>query len=136
MVRNKIKMFAQKKVTLLPGRHKIVILDEADRYIVCASGQHKFASTERKSSNPLNQQPELCQIHPCCSGFTTCNPCITSGLHGAGKHAWTAVPIYACLSLDFHAPSACATAAYEHRPGMLCYIACHVNIAHCPARDS
>jgi hypothetical protein len=31
VVRNKIKMFAQKKVTLLPGRHKIVILDEADR---------------------------------------------------------------------------------------------------------
>lgn len=31
MVRNKIKAFAQKKVTLPPGRHKIVILDEADR---------------------------------------------------------------------------------------------------------
>ncbi|KAL3157939.1 Subunit of heteropentameric Replication factor C (RF-C) [Trebouxia sp. C0010 RCD-2024] len=30
VVRNKIKMFAQKKVTLQPGRHKIVILDEAD----------------------------------------------------------------------------------------------------------
>ncbi len=30
-MRNKIKMFAQKKVTLPPGRHKIVILDEADR---------------------------------------------------------------------------------------------------------
>lgn len=29
-VRNKIKMFAQKKVSLPPGRHKIVILDEAD----------------------------------------------------------------------------------------------------------
>ena len=29
-VRNKIKMFAQKKVTLPPGRHKIIILDEAD----------------------------------------------------------------------------------------------------------
>ena len=32
MVRNKIKMFAQKKVTLPPGRHKVVILDEADRF--------------------------------------------------------------------------------------------------------
>ena len=32
VVRNKIKGFAQKKVTLPPGRHKIVILDEADRY--------------------------------------------------------------------------------------------------------
>jgi len=29
-VRNRIKGFAQKKVTLPPGRHKIVILDEAD----------------------------------------------------------------------------------------------------------
>jgi DNA polymerase III delta prime subunit len=32
VVRNKIKMFAQKKATLPPGRHKIVILDEADRF--------------------------------------------------------------------------------------------------------
>ena len=32
MVRNKIKMFAQKKVNLAPGRQKVVILDEADRY--------------------------------------------------------------------------------------------------------
>jgi len=30
VVRNKIKMFAQKKVTLPPGKHKIIILDEAD----------------------------------------------------------------------------------------------------------
>merc|ERR1712159_636643 len=30
VVRNKIKMFAQKKVSLPAGRHKIVILDEAD----------------------------------------------------------------------------------------------------------
>ncbi|KAI0094334.1 P-loop containing nucleoside triphosphate hydrolase protein [Irpex rosettiformis] len=30
VVRNKIKAFAQKKVTLPPGRHKVVILDEAD----------------------------------------------------------------------------------------------------------
>lgn len=32
VVRNRIKTFAQKKVTLPPGRHKIVILDEADSY--------------------------------------------------------------------------------------------------------
>lgn len=32
VVRNKIKMFAQQKVTLPPGRQKIVILDEADRW--------------------------------------------------------------------------------------------------------
>ena len=30
VVRNRIKMFAQQKVTLPRGRHKIVILDEAD----------------------------------------------------------------------------------------------------------
>jgi len=30
VVRNKIKSFAQKKVTLPPGTHKIIILDEAD----------------------------------------------------------------------------------------------------------
>ena len=30
VVRGKIKMFAQKKVTLPPGMHKIIILDEAD----------------------------------------------------------------------------------------------------------
>ena len=30
MVRNRIKTFAQKKVTLPQGRHKLVILDEAD----------------------------------------------------------------------------------------------------------
>lgn len=32
-MRNKIKMFAQKKVTLPPGKHKIIILDEADRSV-------------------------------------------------------------------------------------------------------
>lgn len=31
VVRNKIKMFAHQKVTLPKGRHKIIILDEADR---------------------------------------------------------------------------------------------------------
>ncbi len=31
VVRNRIKGFAQKKVTLPQGRQKIVILDEADR---------------------------------------------------------------------------------------------------------
>jgi DNA polymerase III delta prime subunit len=32
VVRNRIKGFAQKKVTLPAGRQKIIILDEADRY--------------------------------------------------------------------------------------------------------
>jgi hypothetical protein len=45
VVRNKIKAFAQKKVTLPPGRHKIIILDEADRCAVLSpllelSGEH------------------------------------------------------------------------------------------------
>ena len=31
VVRNKIKLFAQQKVTLPRSRHKIIILDEADR---------------------------------------------------------------------------------------------------------
>ena len=34
VVRTKIKMFAQSKVSLPKGRHKIIILDEADRYCV------------------------------------------------------------------------------------------------------
>jgi DNA polymerase III delta prime subunit len=34
VVRNRIKGFAQKKVTLPQGRHKLVILDEADRLVV------------------------------------------------------------------------------------------------------
>jgi replication factor C subunit 2/4 len=36
IVRNKIKMFAQQKVTLPPGRHKIIILDEADSMTAAA----------------------------------------------------------------------------------------------------
>ena len=32
VVRNRIKTFAHQKVTLPKGRHKIIILDEADRY--------------------------------------------------------------------------------------------------------
>ncbi|CAI5740477.1 unnamed protein product [Hyaloperonospora brassicae] len=35
-VRTKIKMFAQQKVTLPPGRHKLVILDEADAMTAAA----------------------------------------------------------------------------------------------------
>ena len=33
VVRSRIKMFANQKVTLAPGRHKIIILDEADRHV-------------------------------------------------------------------------------------------------------
>ena len=38
VVRNRIKMFAQQKVTLPMGRHKIIILDEADRFGSWAHG--------------------------------------------------------------------------------------------------
>ena len=31
VVRNKVKLFIYQKVTLPPGQHKIIILDEADR---------------------------------------------------------------------------------------------------------
>lgn len=38
-------MFAQKKVTLPPGRHKIVILDEADRSVAPVGAFRLFRST-------------------------------------------------------------------------------------------
>lgn len=34
VVREKIKLFAQKKVSLGEGQHKLVILDEADRWLL------------------------------------------------------------------------------------------------------
>lgn len=34
VIRNKVKTFAQQKVTLPPGRHKIIILDEVDRFVL------------------------------------------------------------------------------------------------------
>mmetsp|Transcript_20386 Transcript_20386/g.29277 ORF Transcript_20386/g.29277 Transcript_20386/m.29277 type:complete len:181 (-) Transcript_20386:36-578(-) len=43
VVRNKIKMFAQKKVSLPPNRHKIIILDEADS--MTASAQQALRRT-------------------------------------------------------------------------------------------
>lgn len=56
VVRNKIKAFAQKKVTLPPGRHKIVILDEADRCISCFFIQYE---TDRSSSMTAGAQQAL-----------------------------------------------------------------------------
>ena len=49
VVRNKIKMFAQKKVTLPPGRHKLIILDEADS--MTAAAQQALRRTMEIFSN-------------------------------------------------------------------------------------
>ena len=64
VVRNKIKMFAQTKVTLPPGRHKMVILDEADRYVLLAQNQcQTMSSCSCKSRDPLTiQGPFLWQM--------------------------------------------------------------------------
>ncbi len=46
VVRNRIKMFAQKKVTLPPGRQKFVILDEADRWVILLLIVISYSMTE------------------------------------------------------------------------------------------
>ena len=50
MVRNKIKMFAQKKVTLPPGKHKIIILDEPTTALLPDEAATLFAQMRRLAS--------------------------------------------------------------------------------------
>ena len=73
VVRNRIKAFAQKKVTLLPGRHKLVILDEADsmtsgaqqalrRTMEIYSGTTRFAFACNASNKIIEPLQSRCAI--------------------------------------------------------------------------
>ncbi|KAK9809296.1 hypothetical protein WJX73_002570 [Symbiochloris irregularis] len=73
VVRNKIKMFAQQKVTLPPGRHKIIILDEADsmtsgaqqalrRTMEIHSNTTRFALACNQSSKVIEPIQSRCAI--------------------------------------------------------------------------
>jgi len=73
VVRNKIKMFAQKKVTLPAGRHKIIILDEADNMTAGAqqalrrtmelySSTTRFALACNQSSKVIEPIQSRCAI--------------------------------------------------------------------------
>ena len=68
VVRNKIKMFAMKKVSLPPGKHKVVILDEADsmtagaqqalrRTMELYSSSTRFALACNASSKVASKRP-------------------------------------------------------------------------------
>lgn len=73
VVRNKIKMFAQQRVTLPPGRHKVVVLDEADsmtsgaqqalrRTMEIYSGTTRFALACNQSSKIIEPIQSRCAI--------------------------------------------------------------------------
>ena len=57
VVRNKIKMFAQKKVTLPPGRHKVVVLDEADSMTAASLFFNAFLGAGRMSDYEVLPRP-------------------------------------------------------------------------------
>ena len=101
-MRNKIKMFAQKKVTLPPGRHKIVILDEADRYSMLFLYQKYDYSVVAPTScqvgtNYLFPPHSTCQpslidalrILPCTPAIWCCitNPCTSPTLQQFPLHS-------------------------------------------------
>ncbi|KAJ1530471.1 hypothetical protein ONE63_005370 [Megalurothrips usitatus] len=76
VVRNKIKMFAQQKVTLAPGRHKIIILDEADsmtegaqqalrRTMELYSGTTRFALACNNSEKIIEAIQSRCAMLRC-----------------------------------------------------------------------
>lgn len=60
MVRNKIKMFAQQKVTLPAGKHKIVILDEADRSSLALLSLFLARALSLNLSNFISGENEGC----------------------------------------------------------------------------
>jgi len=73
VVRNKIKMFAQKKLTLPPSRHKIVILDEADSMTAAAqqalrrtmelhSSSTRFALAANQSTKIIEPIQSRCAV--------------------------------------------------------------------------
>lgn len=83
IVRNKIKMFAQKKVTLPPGKHKIIILDEADSMTAAAqqalrrtmeiySATTRFAlacNNSTKIIEPIQSRYRMRKFHCCAAAL-------------------------------------------------------------------
>jgi DNA polymerase III delta prime subunit len=106
-VRNKIKMFAQKKVTLPPGRHKIVILDEADRSVSSrGKGAGQSAGSWQQANSPSMQASHANrgQQRSSCSRGGQCN--------SHGRHNYTLLFGARCGAL------------WERADGFLCLMLC------------